>query len=95
MNSRFPLTVLQPVLSTFQLATGLFPISFLLRDEEPGKENFPEKGYFDFLPAKGGVSMEVARTVEKNDVVARGKDIADDIAELFALLMPLYEAAVE
>lgn len=52
-------------------------------------------GCIDFLPAKGGVSMEIARTVEKSDVVARGKDIADDIAELFARLMPLYEAAVK
>ena len=52
-------------------------------------------GCIDFLPATGGVSMEIARTVEKSDVVARGKDIADDIAELFARLMPLYEAAVK
>ena len=52
-------------------------------------------GFIDLLPATGGVSMEIARMVEKSDVVARGKDIADDIAELFARLMPLYEAAVK
>ena len=52
-------------------------------------------GCIDFLPAKGSVSMEIARTVEKSEVVVRGKDIAEDIAEVFALLMPLYEAAVE
>ena len=52
-------------------------------------------GCIDFLPATGGVSMEIARRAEKSDVIARGKDIAEDIAELFARLMPLYKAAVK
>jgi hypothetical protein len=52
----------------------------------------------DFLDglAKNGtpVDLQIAQTVEKDKVVRRGVKIADDIARLFELMMPLYEACV-
>ena len=40
------------------------------------------------------VDFQIAKIVEKDEVVPRGVEIADDIARLFELLMPLYEASV-
>jgi hypothetical protein len=39
------------------------------------------------------VDLQIAKTVEKDEVVTRGVEIADDIAGLFSRLMPLYEAS--
>jgi hypothetical protein len=39
------------------------------------------------------VDLQIAKTVEKDEVVTRGVEIADDIAGLFGRLMPLYEAS--
>jgi hypothetical protein len=38
--------------------------------------------------------LQIAKIFEKDKVVPRGIEIADDIARLFQLLMPLYEACV-
>jgi hypothetical protein len=38
------------------------------------------------------VDLQIAKIVEKDKVVPRGIKIADDIARLFEVLMPLYEA---
>jgi len=40
------------------------------------------------------VELQVAKIIEREKVVARGTKIADDIAGLFELLMPVYEAFV-
>jgi hypothetical protein len=40
------------------------------------------------------VDLQIAKTVDKNKVMRRGVKIADDISQLFELLMPLYEACV-
>lgn len=40
------------------------------------------------------VNLQVAKIIERDKVVARGTKIADDIARLFELLMPVYEASV-
>ncbi len=50
--------------------------------------------YIDSVLAKDGIDLAIARKVPKDEAVARGKNIAADIAQLFAQLMPLYEASV-
>jgi len=50
--------------------------------------------YIDSEITRDGIDLAIARKVPKDEAVARGKDIAADIAQLFALLMPLYEASV-
>lgn len=48
--------------------------------------------FLDGLPSRKPASLMIARRVAKADAMARGADIANDIAGLFELLMPLYEA---
>ena len=50
--------------------------------------------YIDSLPTTAGIDLAIARKVPKDEALARGQDIAADIAQLFVLLMPLYEASV-
>jgi hypothetical protein len=38
------------------------------------------------------VDLQIAKIIEKDEVVTRGVEIADDIARMFEMLMPLYEA---
>ena len=49
--------------------------------------------FLDSLTDGTGVDLQIAKIVEKGKVVPRGVEIAEDIAKLFALLMPLYEAS--
>ena len=49
--------------------------------------------FMDQLPSSKGMTLEVARVINKNDAIASGKKIAEDIARLFSRLMPLYQAA--
>jgi len=51
-------------------------------------------GFLDNLPDSTCVALQIAKIVEKEKVVTRGVKIADDIARLFGLLLPLYEASV-
>ena len=50
--------------------------------------------HIDSVPTRNGIDLAIARKVPKVEAVACGKDIAADIAQLFTLLMPLYEASV-
>jgi hypothetical protein len=50
--------------------------------------------FLDSLTDSTWVDLQIAKIVEKDEAVARGVEIADDIARLFELLMPLYEASV-
>jgi hypothetical protein len=50
--------------------------------------------FLDGLTDRTWVDLQIAKIVEKDEVVPRGVEIADDIARLFELLMPLYEACV-
>jgi hypothetical protein len=50
--------------------------------------------FLDSLTDSTWVDLQIAKIVEKDEVVPRGVEIADDIARLFELLMPLYEASV-
>ena len=50
-------------------------------------------GFLDDLTSRARVDLQIAKTVEKGEVVTRGVKIADDIAGLFEVLMPLYEAS--
>jgi len=49
--------------------------------------------FLDGLTDSTWVDLQIAKTVEKDKVVTRGVQIADDIAGLFGSLMPLYEAS--
>ncbi len=49
--------------------------------------------FIENLPPRKPGSLMIARRVEKKEVMARGADIANDIAGLFEILMPLYQAA--
>ena len=49
----------------------------------------------DFLDDRADstqVDLQIAKIIEKDKVVTRGVEIADDIARMFEMLMPLYEA---
>jgi len=50
--------------------------------------------HIDSVPTGDAIDLAIARKVPKDEAVARGKDIATDIAQLFGLLMPLFEASV-
>lgn len=50
--------------------------------------------FLDDMPDSTWVDLQIAKIVEKDEVVTHGVEIADDIARLFEMLMPLYEASV-
>ena len=61
-------------------------------------ENEPQKvdmlmTYIDSVLTRDGIDLAIAKKAPKDEAVARGKDIATDIAQLFVQLMPLYEAS--
>lgn len=45
------------------------------------------------LPNSDFVNLEIAKSLQKEDTLSSGKEIAVDIAELFTQLMPLYRGA--
>lgn len=49
--------------------------------------------YIDSVLTRDGIDLAIAKKAPKDEAVARGKDIATDIAQLFVQLMPLYEAS--
>jgi hypothetical protein len=80
------------------------PASGVLLPFEDGwrieNENEPQKidmlvTYIDSVLTKGGIDLAIAKKTPKDEVVACGKDIAADIARLFAMLMPLYRASLD
>ena len=76
---------------TISLAAGTWRLSN--QDHEREIESLVD--FLDGLTNEGTpVDFLIAKTVEKDKVVTRGIKIADDIARLFELLMPLYEACV-
>lgn len=60
--------------------------------QAPGKETLT--GYINDTPEPGSFDLALAATMDKDDVVACGPDIATTIAQLFTRLLPLYLAAV-
>jgi hypothetical protein len=50
-------------------------------------------GFLDDLTTSVWVDLQIVKIVEKDEAVTRGVEIADDIARLFEVLMPLYEAS--
>ena len=58
--------------------------------QEQEIESLPD--FLDDLTGNTLVGLQFVKTVEKGQVVTRGVEIADDIAQLFEVLMPLYEA---
>ena len=49
--------------------------------------------FLDDLTDSTRVDLQIAKIIEKDEVVTRGVEIADDIARMFEMLMPLYEAS--
>ncbi len=50
--------------------------------------------YLESMPSVDGIGLEFVKEIPKIEALDRGKDIAEDIAELFTRLMPLYENAI-
>jgi hypothetical protein len=50
--------------------------------------------HIEAVPPTEKIDLAIARKTSKKDVLKRGQDIADDIAALFGLLIPLYQASV-
>ncbi|UCG80629.1 MAG: hypothetical protein JSV60_11900 [Desulfobacterales bacterium] len=50
-------------------------------------------GFLDGLTDSAWVDLQIAKIVDKDEVVTRDVEIAYDIARLFEMLMPLYEAS--
>lgn len=66
-----------------------------LSDKDENQEIESLGDFLDGVTNNGTpVHLQIAKTVEKNKVVTRGIKISDDIAGLFEMLMPLYEACV-
>jgi hypothetical protein len=76
---------------TISLAAGKWRLSH--QGHEQDIESLVD--FLDGLKNKGTpIDFQIAKTVEKDKVMKRGIKIADDIAQLFELLVPLYEACV-
>jgi hypothetical protein len=59
--------------------------------QEQGIESLAD--FLDDLTDTTWVDLQIAKIVDKDEVVTHGVEIADDIAQLFEMLMPLYEAS--
>jgi hypothetical protein len=62
-----------------------------LFNEGQEQEIEPLAGFLNDLTDNTRVDLQIAKIVEKDEVVTRGVEIADDIARMFEMLMPLYE----
>ena len=64
--------------------------------DESGRQPSEEAltGYINDTSETGPFDLQLTATIDKSDAVARGRDIATDIAPLFTRLLPLYQAAV-
>ena len=64
----------------------------LSNGEDQDKEIESLANFLDELTDSPRLELQIAKTVKKEDVMTRGAEIADDIAGLFEVLLPLYEA---
>jgi hypothetical protein len=62
-------------------------------EEDEGEDIGTLAGFFDKIPASAKIIFRIYQKTAKADILAQGEKIADDIAVLFDVLMPLYEAA--
>jgi hypothetical protein len=87
-------------LAVYDLAGSIFGVLLPFEDGWRSEdENEPQKvdmlvTYIDSVLTRDGIDLAIAKKVPKDEVLACGKDIAADIAQLFVLLMPLYKASV-
>jgi hypothetical protein len=51
-------------------------------------------GFLEQLPRTHALDLQIAKIVGKEDVLSRGGKVAEDIAGIFEILMPLYTAAI-
>ena len=63
-----------------------------LFNEGQEQEIEPLADFLNDLTDSTRVDLQIAKIIEKDEVVTRGVEIADDIARIFEMLMPLYEA---
>ena len=80
----------EPVFAGAITATGA---KWQLSTEDQEKEIESLADFLDDLTTSSRVDLQIAKTVDKAKVVPRGLKIADDISQLFEVLMPLYEAS--
>jgi hypothetical protein len=64
-----------------------------LSNKGQGQEIESLADFLDGLTENARMDLQIVKRVEKDQVVPRGVEIADDIAQLFEMLMPLYEAS--
>jgi hypothetical protein len=64
----------------------------LFNGDDQKKEVESLANFLDDMPDNPRLYLQVAKTVKKEDAMARGAEIADDIVGLFEVLMPMYEA---
>ena len=87
-------------LAVYDLARSAFGVLLPFEDGwRIADENEPQKvdmlvTYIASVHTRDGIDLVIAKKTPKDEAVARGKDIATDIAQLFALQMPLYKASV-
>ncbi len=87
-------------MAVYDLAGSAFGVLLPFEDGwRIADENEPQKvdmlvTYIDSVFTRDGIDLAVAKKIPKDEVLACGKDIAVDIAQLFVLLMPLYKASV-
>lgn len=67
--------------------------SFNEKWEIHGEEMLSLSNFLDKLPTKRSLDLHIAKKVNKDEVLIKGEQIADDISALFKILMPLYEAS--
>ena len=63
-----------------------------LFNEGQEQEIEPLADFLNDLTDSTRVDLQIAKIIKKDEVVTRGVEIADDIARMFEMLMPLYEA---
>jgi hypothetical protein len=59
------------------------------------EEDIPSlAGFFEQLPRTHSLDLQIAKIVGKEDVLSQGGKVAEDIAGIFGILMPLYRASI-
>jgi len=59
------------------------------------EEDIPSlAGFLEQLPRTHSLDLQIAKIVGKEDILSQGGKVAEDIAGIFEILMPLYRAAI-
>jgi hypothetical protein len=87
-------------MAVYDLAQPVFGVllpfedGWRIEDEKEPQKMDMLMTYIDSVLTGDRIDLAIAKKVPKDEAVECGKDIAADIARLFALLMPLYKASL-